>query len=675
MSLFDKLFKKKSVGQEPEIGPVEIDEMTLKGFYSTESVFRNQSWDFPRFSAEHPATLGETLSVLVDGIQDSFKSLRAFSEGDIILEDNDRRSIARTQLFPLLLGDDGVSGGFSRNVVLLVGLADGLPMKELVLHLKGTYGLPGRCCCMRVSLMVPPGEGEDSLHSCRPGTDESIAGKEYGQYSASFLLMQDNSDIREYLREFEKCESSMKEKEKRHEELSEMEKEISKGRWEIADPDYDFGYGRWLMEQERWYDAFRRLVRIYYRFQPFILNEKEDSPAVGFYVHVAHLVGQCLHKMGRMDEAFYFLSLASDSLDEAYPEYSELLAEMMDVRTSKDDLELLERSREAGIESTAGPYAPKGISVGFLMQELFRAPEGSLTSLTVFRDGSKDVFKVEKAGRTWDYPLLSLAEDGITAVIGYSPVTYVTGNDADKSILISGNAAVLRVKKAETGKDDSLFRFYVMVPPAPFDPQKMIPVSENIPEGFSFLVGGEGAGLPDTVDPDEVGAFASSLATGGRFLESFRAARFAVEYYMARWPSLSDDDKRAFFDALYTAGYSLMDFKIPEKANYYLGIAAETHASQYVQEYINCLANSHDPRTLAIIDHAISMEVAGNPDAAAVERWRLFLKRRKAYILTDARRFVEAEILLQELLNCSDEITRRFARSELQYVIEQKQKG
>lgn len=80
-----------------------------------------------------------------------------------------------------------------------------------------------------------------------------------------------------------------------------------------------------------------------------------------------------------------------------------------------------------------------------------------------------------------------------------------------------------------------------------------------------------------------------------------------------------------------------MDFKYPEKAYYYLSIAAETHIMQHMQEYINSLANAHDPRTLSVIDRAISMEMAEGVDSSAVESWRLFLKRRKAYILTDAQ--------------------------------------
>ena len=237
MSLFDKLFKKKSAGniaaaEEPEkiesseeapvvnepeeeesvekesgfnpFDPDLFDQMFLKGFYSNESAFRNQAWRFPRFSLEHPATLGEVLSVLFTGIDASFKSLRVLSESGTIKEDNDPRSIAGMQLFPLLLGGQyGESAGFTPNVVLLVGLEETSPIREIVLHLKGTYGIPGKCYCMRVSLMVPQGNGPDSLHGCRPGTDESIQGNDFRHYSTSFLIMQDNCDIGETMRGYE----------------------------------------------------------------------------------------------------------------------------------------------------------------------------------------------------------------------------------------------------------------------------------------------------------------------------------------------------------------------------------------------------------------------------------------------------------------------------------------
>ena len=705
MSLFDKLFRKDSTGKTPAVEEPEkkvtadetpvvnepeeeesgfnpfdpdlLDQMFLKGFYSNESTFRNQAWRFPRFSLEHPATLGETLSVPFEGIDKAFKSLRVLSERGMVKEDNDPRSISGTQLFPLLLGGEyGKSPGFTPNIVLLVGLDEHFPVKEVVLHLKGTYGIPERCYCMRVSLMVPDGNGEEVLRCCRPGTDESIKGGDFCHYSTSFLIMQDNCDMNELLNEYEACESSMRQKEQRGEELNELEKEISEGRWELKDPNHGVGYGRWLMGEERWFDAYRQLVRVFRTMQRFILNEADDSDQVRAYVGLAFDVGKCLHKMGRRDEAYYYLSLAAGRMVEARPEYSELLAEMMDVRASKEDLERMKGIREAAFEVTSCPYAPKTLSVGFMMQELFRAPEGSLTSIAVFRDGVDTVAYEQDARKVWDYPVFSLAEDGVTAVIGYSPVTYITESEADKSKLVTSLVAVVRVKKAATGKDDHLFRFFVMVPPAPFDSDKQFAMPENIPEGESFIVGNANKdGCPDQVKPEMAGSFAHALGRACRFLEAFGAARFAIDYYKSRWDNLDDEARSAFADALYLAGACVMDFKYPEKANYYLSIAAETHQAEHVQEYINSLANAHDPRTLSVIDRFVSMEMADGADAGAVERWKLFLKRRKAYILTDARRFAEAEILLQELLNSRDEITRRFAASELQYVIDEKRKG
>ena len=152
---------------------------------------------------------------------------------------------------------------------------------------------------MRVSLMVPQGNGPDSLHGCRPGTDESIQGNDFRHYSTSFLIMQDNCDIGETMRGYEQCEASMKQKEQRGEELTEMEKEIARGRLEMKDPAHGVGYGRWLMGEERWFDAFRQLSRIFWTSQRYVLNRMDDGGWVNTFVHLAHDVGKCLHKMGR----------------------------------------------------------------------------------------------------------------------------------------------------------------------------------------------------------------------------------------------------------------------------------------------------------------------------------------------------------------------------------------
>ena len=689
MSLIDKLFKKNIAGKasnnneptkdepgekESMTGSSMLDQMFLKGFYSNESTFRNQAWRFPRFSKENPATLGKTLSVLFEGVDGTFKSLRIFNEGEIVKEERSPRAIAETRLFPLILGDGPeLKGNIATNIVLLIELDGNNPVKEVLLHLKGTYGIPGKCFCMRVSLLVPPASGEESFHCCRPGAEASIEG-DYGQYSTSFLLMQDNCDMSSTLREYELCETAMRQKEQHDEELTELEKEISEGRWELKDPNHGIGYGKWLMEGGRWFDAYRQLIRIFRTLQRFILNDTDTSDRVNAYVNLAHDIGKCLHKMRRLDEAYYFLSLAASRRVEARQEYSELLAEMMDLRTSENCYDIVETQRKLTFKETEQPYNPRALSVGIMMRELFGAPDGSLTSISVFRDNDVFVVKENEAQKTWDYPILSLAEDGITAVINYSPVTYITNNDADKSKLIPHHVAILRVKKVAKETDDDLYRFYVMIPPATFDSNKQVASPENIPEGVSFIVGGAKSVWPEAVNPEEVWGFAHSLCKNYHFLEGFLAAKFAVDYYKARWDSLTNDEKDCFFDAVYIAGFCLMDFKYPEKACYYLSIAAETHSSQYVQEYINSLSNAHDLRTLSVIDNAISMGIEEGVDAVAVERWRLFLKRRKAFILTDSQRFVEAEVILQELLNCGDDVTRRFAASELQYVIEEKNK-
>ena len=85
--------------------------------------------------------------------------------------------------------------------------------------------------------------------------------------------------------------------------------------------------------------------------------------------------------------------------------------------------------------------------------------------------------------------------------------------------------AIVRVRKAATGKDDDLFRFFVMIPPAPFDSDRQFAIGENVPEGVSFIVGGERSGWPETVKPEEAWSFANALGKRCRFLEGFRAER------------------------------------------------------------------------------------------------------------------------------------------------------
>lgn len=677
MSFFKRILNKGKTSKDVPNGSIDLEEMLLKGYYYNESVFRNQVLSFPRYSDKHPATLEKVLSAIYDdGACKSIASLTvASSQGDVpsytVIDTNE---IASLELFPQLVGKREANGNIQTNIVLLAHMVDSYRrFRDIVLHLKGTYGIQGKCHCMRVSVMGIPRVEKDSQHSFKPGSEDSI--KQMSGYDCfSFLLMEDYQDMSDVLKEYEKCESVQREKSQKDEQLSELEQQILEGRWESKEPDNAFGYGKWLSDQERWFDSYRQLIREFRVLQRIVNSSPDNTGALRAYFALARRLGGILHKMGRLDEAYYFLSLSCEENSDARDELHAVAAELMDLRITEREREVLIEKRKSIAALTEAAYQPKDVSVGFLMNELFGAPKGSLTFLSILRnkDGADRKEDERDHEKIWNYPIHSLTEDGLTAVIGYSPVSYVTNNEADKSILCVSNVVVLKVTKATTGReDDDCYRFYVVVPPFAMDPGKYYPNnSMNIPDSLSFIVGKKGIEEGLTIPSEDLWAFSRFLMSQGRFLEADHAGRYALQRSLSRWDELNAEESELFFRFPRQIGYALVDFRQPERASYYLGIAAESNEMESIKEYINSLSNSYDIRTLKTIDHYIEMTLDDSIDNGVVEEWRLFLKRRKAYNLIESNRFVEAKILLQELMNSSDPLTRQFAESEYRYVLD-----
>ena len=150
-------------------------------------------------------------------------------------------------------------------------------------------------------------------------------------------------------------------------------------------------------------------------------------------------------------------------------------------------------------------------------------------------------------------------------------------------------------------------------------------------------------------------------------MESGHEAKYIFNRLLSRWEDLSDDERDDFFEAAYQVGYSYMDFRLMGKAQYYLEIAAQSRYVLYMQEYLNCLSNSFDPRTMSVIDTFLNMSFKEDAPKA-INEWKCFLKRRKAYALVEARKYEEAKALLTELLNEPDPTNRDFAKNELAYI-------
>jgi hypothetical protein len=110
-----------------------------------------------------------------------------------------------------------------------------------------------------------------------------------------------------------------------------------------------------------------------------------------------------------------------------------------------------------------------------------------------------------------------------------------------------------------------------------------------------------------------------------------------------------------------------MDFKLHSKANYYLRSAASSKILKYVIEFINSFANLNDRHVLDIIEAYEKFPNDGY-DSIEYDNFIKFIKRRKAFVFIEMKRYDDAENLLKEMLESNDEESKEFAVNELQYL-------
>ena len=177
----------------------------------------------------------------------------------------------------------------------------------------------------------------------------------------------------------------------------------------------------------------------------------------------------------------------------------------------------------------------------------------------------------------------------------------------------------------------------------------------------------------------------SLLAGIRKAIELVEDKRFIEAYKLSKWVfecvSNSLKDKMGikfeskdellwdiFFESSYNVGFCLMELDKPHTAAYYLEIASHSMNYKHIQEYINCLANSQDPQAIEVVEDVIqrSPKPDSKEDLMSWSNHMAFLKRRKAYVLIDRKRYSEARSLLSEMLN--DPLCKDFAEDELNYL-------
>ena len=671
MSLFNKLFKKNSRKREDAEKHLDmIDSFILREFMKCESVYRHQAVSYPRFTNHHPATMGFLIRNLFPECEGKVKdaiclTMVEFGGGPETKRIRDPKAIEELQPIGLSLykNDEGKECPIpGQNYSILIHFSDDAPIREVLFHLRGAGGFHVHSPYIRVSVMIPPLGKEEDLHSGIPWLESTpMRGVNCAADQFSFLIVEDHADNRKLLDQYETIEQEVKRKRKSDVELTELEQDVYDGFEEFRSVSGYLGYGKWLADQERWTDAYRQFVRVWNISHHILNNNPEDDSE--WYYSLAYAMGRCLFHMGRLDEAAYFLGLAIERNKKYAADLDVVYAGLGDIRVSEASSHIQKRRVAELKMATEKPYESGMLTIGEVFKELFGAVPGSLTSMALCNDNEDGDIVICESKDVWNAPLHILAKDKTTAIIMFCPVGYITGNEADKSKLCFNSTFVVRVHKAQTGNDDELLRMTIMLPSFNYDSEKIVLRRENIPEGFSLIIG--------TSDTDIIGSdsleHCHALAKSGRFLESIHNAKYHFNRLLSRWEELNEEEKEDFFVAAYQVGYGLMDFHMMEKAHYYLEIAAQCGAEQCYTEYLNCLSNSYDPRTISVIDSFMQADYEESTQEQ-LHRWKSFLKRRKAFLLVEAKKLEEAKVILNDLIRDPDPVNRKFAMEELAFI-------
>lgn len=138
--------------------------------------------------------------------------------------------------------------------------------------------------------------------------------------------------------------------------------------------------------------------------------------------------------------------------------------------------------------------------------------------------------------------------------------------------------------------------------------------------------------------------------------------------------SITDDDKRMFYQTCYLIGYCYAEMGLYEKALFFLEIVRPLNNITYNIEYINCLANSRDIRAIYTIHNELNQlaQLRESEITDSIIFYHNFLRRRRAYTFVDMGRLDDAEEAFKEMLN--EGANKEYAKGELEYIQELKTK-
>ena len=442
--------------------------------------------------------------------------------------------------------------------------------------------------------------------------------------------------------------------------------------------------------------------------------DESDEDFMSTYYDICNIMGQCLSKMDRENEAVYYFEQGAPgvSLDKAnllalsYAKLGNPTAINMmqnwlmavaqkygndenwpeDIKHFSADvpvaLKVYKEQTDKRFEKNLN--FEDEITIGQILEVLIGLNIKNIEPCMFVYDTNKARFdrRIEDAGTIIKYVINSPSEKERVYILSCNHVHYKSKGIEDKSILCIHAPLIIATHPIESDETNAVVRVDIACSNFACDDDKRELTRANMPLSFSICLGASENLRYGTDNDSLLAAIRKVIAFTNerRFFEAYKLANWVFECTSNKMKSQSgiayeSEDEllwEIFFEASHRIGFCLMEMKKMETAAYYLKLASCTRQYEHVQEYINFLSNSKDPQALSYIEYflANSPKPDGEDDTKAWKIHIAFLKRRKSYVLIDAERFEEAKTFLtKELLN--DPLCKQFAEGELNYIREQ----
>jgi len=692
-------------------GGIDFDALTKKSFVRLESAYRHQHVVFRRSTEDNRITLGEILDEMFDVKRETLTSLAVVSRSMRSEEPptetviNDAEAIWHFDLFGCVLRDKGEDGyytmGMSTETVLIVKSSARCVLLSII-SLGGVDAIK----YMRVTVLAPDNSALDDGHSFE---NNSRAKSDNAPTVASFILsnkeVDDNADL-DYYEQVERSARAKVASREENGECDEIEEEYFNGINEFR-YSYYYGYGKFLFGQKRYYDAFVMLERAYYDLKQRIAVDDFYLP---YYHDTCRVMGTCLMLLKRFDEAAYYCkqaahhspSVNANDMAVCLAQLGNPVAvqhvrewQMVVVQQHGGDEQWEQEVRELGADVramlrlhkevmddfyTSFPRYEEKVTLGFVLDMMFMTRQQHMQLPISVYDAATNRFleRIDDREAASNFVLNEKGAADKVLVLSCSHAHYQCEEEVDQSILCVSAPMVIATHSIINKEGAATLRVDIFQSNCCYNDDKRKPEPMNMPLYATFCLG-HASGLHFTTYKDsllEAVRKAMNYMDEKRFMEAYKLAKWVHECCLHQMTSddgtsfATQDDLlwAIFFEATYVVGFCLMEMGKAQTAGYYLELASHSHNYKHIQEYINFLSNTMDHNALEVVEDVLAKSPKPQEEEQVVA-WNYhmaFLKRRKAYILIDKKRYREARQFLMEMRN--DPLCKDFAENELHYL-------